>query len=72
MAEKEFNKYLVLKWENLLDICEYDKELKQSLSHLTYAYNSLFPQNNYIVVNQDETYAEEIWQTILRNEDAKS
>jgi diadenosine tetraphosphate (Ap4A) HIT family hydrolase len=29
------------------------------------------PCNNYIIVNQDEPYAEEVWMTILRGEEAK-
>ena len=28
--------------------------------------------NRYIVCNQDEPYAEEVWQTILKGEDAKN
>ena len=74
-AVKEENKYLVLKWDDiekylsseytnkLQDVCikiQLEREADEKLG-----------TNKYIVVNQDEPYAEEVWQTVLHGEEAK-
>lgn len=72
-AFKKGNKYLVLKW---IDIDKYlngyeQSELLASVCEKIEAYRSLEGKrvNTYIVVNEDEPYAKDVWMLI---EKAKS
>ena len=71
MAEKDEGKYLVLKWEHLFNIAEKDDSFKVSLNHITYVYEQWHKLHEYIIVNQDEGYADEIWDLILKREREK-
>lgn len=74
MAEKE-DKYFVLKLD---DLAEYttpgDRAFLDKIAHKVSAYrrvNGKEPHNRYIVCNQDEPYAEDVWRVILHGEDSK-
>ena len=74
MAEKE-DKYFVLKLD---DLAEYttpeDRAMLNKIAHKVSAYrrvNGKEPNNRYIVCNQDEPYAEDVWRVILSGEDNK-
>lgn len=74
MAKKIEEIFFVLKWsdiEKYLD--KFDQkllsELCDKITVRRIAEGKHF--NNYIVCNQDEPYAEKVWQTILDGEDAK-
>lgn len=78
-AEKE-NKYMVLKLEDLDNFfSDFTKGLfttdeeKQHIDSITWkeVLAAVKNDNKYIVCNQDEPYAELIWQIILLGEDAK-
>ena len=73
MVEKS-EKYLVLKWEELKDIYELFPETEAQMAnilvkHTLYRKFCAKSKNNYIVVNQDESYAEELWKFILDSKD---
>lgn len=75
MAEKE-DKYVVFKLEDLKHLCEVEQQVADSFEYVARRYN-LFRKFNgkpiakYIVCNQDEPYADDVWNTILEGEDKK-
>lgn len=80
MNAKKENKYLVLKLEKLDNFFEqFTKGLlttpleSEHIDSITWkeVIEAVKNDNKYIVCNQDEPYAEEVWQTILKGEDAK-
>jgi hypothetical protein len=80
MAEKEEHKYLVIKQSDLDDYFGYGlqpmprwklklfEDFKAMLKELN---AGRIKPNKYIVCNQDEPYAEEVWQLILDGERKK-
>ena len=79
MAEKEERKYIVIK---MADLDKISKQMRQNnwdvhLENILEAIRILRDNdgrptdNKYIICNQDEPYAEKVWQTILEGEDAK-
>lgn len=80
MKAKKENKYMVIKLEDLEEyfsqftfgLFTTDEESKH-IGTLTWdeVIKAVKNDNKYIVCNQDEPYAEEVWQTILKGEDAK-
>ena len=80
MKAKKEDKYLVIKLENLeryfsqftKGVFTTDEE-QNNLDTLTWneVLHALQNGNKYIVCNQDEPYAELVWQIILLGEDAK-
>ena len=80
MTAKEEDKYLVLKREDLDNyFSQYTKETFTNAEEQAVieqvpffeVINGLNNKNKYIVCNQDEPYAELVWQIILLGEDAK-
>lgn len=78
MAVKEFDKYIVIKKEDLdyvFDSHHFLKEMFGVIIHLVEIYRIVQnkrPHNDYIVCNQDESYAEAVWRIILEGEDKKN
>lgn len=76
MAEKQYDKYLIIKWatiEKHLSINEseqFDILLDCARLRQQSAENKL-RNNKYIICNQDEPYAEDVWQVILAGEAEK-
>lgn len=64
MAEKEI-KYVVIKLSHLRTRLTVEEQ-----DILCTLLKKLSNSNNYIVCNQDEPYADKVWQTILEGEDA--
>lgn len=80
MADKEWNKYFVLKNADLKQFLENydpDDELLNALQDVVVGIQKMRieqgknPDNEYIVCNQDETYADDVWDLILKGEDSK-
>lgn len=80
MADKELNKFFVLKNADLkqfLDKHDKDEELLIALQKIVEGIKQMRvkqgknPDNNYIVCNQDEPYADDVWDLILQGEDKK-
>jgi len=76
MADKE-NKYIVLKIDDLDDILDLSPELKPMFSKILTKYDKyreLCGKEHavYIVCNQDEHYADKVWEIILDGEDLKN
>jgi len=81
MKAKKEDKYLVIKLKDLDNYFnQYTKGVfttedeQNIIDTLTWneVLHDLQNDNKYIVCNQDEPYAEEVWQIILKGEDAKS
>jgi len=80
MKSKKENKYVVIKRDDLDNffsnftkgLFTTDEEEKY-MDSLTWkeVFGSVKNDNNYIVCNQDEPYAELVWKIILMGEDAK-
>ena len=80
MKAKKEEKYIVFKKEDLENffskftkgVFTTEKELK-TINNVTWkeVVDAVSNKNKYIVCNQDEPYAELIWQIILMGEDAK-
>ena len=66
MEFKKENKYFVLKWKDINQLPESLKEGLQAAAGWIHAGKKLegFPYNSYIVVNEDEPYAEAVWKLI--------
>ena len=67
MTFKRYNKYLVLKWEDIEKFLgEVDKKLLEDMCSCITANRHYGGKkdNAYIVVNEDEPYAEQVWQLI--------
>ena len=71
MTFKRYNKYLVLKWEDV------DKALGETNHRLLYDLAGMIDKhrtslgkkpNSYIVVNEDEPYAEIVWKLVKAGE----
>lgn len=80
MKAKKENKYMVLKLEDLDNFfSQYTKGVfttpaeQDEINSVPFVYviEQLKNDNKYIVCNQDEPYAEEVWQIILKGEDSK-
>ena len=80
MTKKE-NKYLVFKLEDLENyFSQFTKgkftteDEQNNIDTLTWneVTHALQHDNKYIVVNQDEFYADAVWRIVLEGEDAKS
>jgi len=80
MKSKKEEKYLVIKLEDLDNyFSQFTKgvfttdEEQNIIDTLTWkeVLHDLQNDNKYIVCNQDEPYAEEVWQIILKGEDDK-
>lgn len=65
MAEKEYDKFIVIK---RADLCKLSVDQRSVLYDILEKVDN---QNKYVVCNQDEPYAEEVWQTILDGETKK-
>lgn len=78
MAARKENKFYVFKKQDVLDLMRSSEEFKDAYStvelmlqdHRKKAGKDPWP--DYIVCNQDEPYAERVWQEILRGEDEKA
>jgi len=75
MAEKQ-DKYVVLKLQDLEELCELDTDVAKELENVCRKYNAYRALNGklsakYIVCNQDEPYADDVWNAILNGEDKK-
>jgi len=75
MAEKKI-KFVVFKKEHLDKLCDLDPQVASSLQHVQDSYEIYRkfcgrPEAKYIVCNQDEPYADKVWNTILNGEDEK-
>lgn len=72
--QKEHDKYLVMKWDYLLGFLTVE-QVRDLTTLLNIANEERkrrgFPDNRYIVCNQDEPYAEKVWQMILDGEREK-
>ena len=76
MAEKE-EKYIVFKIDDMRDTCDLYSHVEASLQVVQKWYEKYraFCKKkpaSYIVCNQDEPYAEEVWKVILDGEDVKN
>ena len=81
MAEKEENKYLVIKIDDVKKLAErvgcVDPLSEMTIYGLVQSIIRMREEegrptdNKYIVCNQDEPYAEKVWQTILEGEERK-
>lgn len=76
MAEKQYDKYFIVKWSTLVkylsphELEQFDILLGRMRQRQQSTENK--PRSNkYIICNQDEPYAEDIWQAILAGEAAK-
>jgi len=78
MAEKEFDKYIVIKKEELDYILDVNPVLKKTFDATVALIEAMRvgrnkkPRNNYIVCNQDEPYAAAVWKIVLDGEDKKN
>lgn len=82
-ANKEMNKYFVIKnadLENYFEhFCPVDKkdDLVIAIQEVVEGIKDMrkklckTPDNKYIVCNQDEPYADDVWDVILKGEDEK-
>lgn len=78
MAKKE-NKFfaLIIPMKDYNGFIEMKPEVEPLLSNISKAYAQYRksigkkPYNEYIICNQDEPYAEEVWQIILKGEEKK-
>ena len=71
MKTKDLSKYIVFKTEDLIDVFEVFPETKDQFNNLADKYNKYRKlcgkkPNSYIVVNQDEKYADAVWDLILK------
>jgi len=77
MVEKEYDKFYVFKKEDLDAVLDKNPLLAehfaviQSLVTLHRISRNKKPKNRYVVCNQDEPYAEQVWQLILDGEKKK-
>ena len=77
MAEKEWDKFYVFKKEEMDAVLDKNPILGrcfhtiQNLIQLERISRNKKPNNRYIVCNQDEPYAEEVWKIILDGEKKK-
>ena len=83
MANKKENLYLTIKWSKINTVLT---ETEQDILHILLdkidwhfgkvlnGRTSLntFKVNKYIICNQDEPYADKVWEIILEGEDAKA
>ena len=74
MAEfKRENKYLVLKWGDI-EKClgEVDKKLLEEMCNCITANRHYYGKkdNFYVVVNEDEPYAEQVWELIKKHQES--
>ncbi len=71
---KQEGKYLVLKWEDI-EKClgEVDKKLLEEMCNCIAANRHYYGKkdNFYVVVNEDEPYAEQVWKLIEQSETSK-
>lgn len=74
MAEKEFDKFIVFKKDELDVVLTNNPLLKdyfkciETLVQLYRIAHNKKPVNGYVVCNQDEPYAEQVWKIILDGE----
>ena len=74
---KKENKYLVIKWDDVNKYLTADEqgEMDGILNMIDKgrrkADKSPLDQNKYLIVNQDEPYADLVWQIIIMGEKAK-
>ena len=76
MIENELKKYIVLNIEDLEEMRESIPQLYDGIYYLITYYNEYRilngkHENKYIVCNQDEPYADKVWETILEGEKQK-
>ena len=76
MAEKE-EKHIVFKIEDFKDVMDLHPNLKPAILEAQRLYDKYREfrgkkQASYVVCNQDEPYAEEVWRIILEGEDVKA
>ena len=77
MAEIQRDKFIVIKTEDFLEAAKAAPHIKGAMTAIDNAVTSLrrrtgrtvMPQ--YIVCNQDEPYADRVWDVILGGEDSK-
>ena len=67
--EKKENKFLVVKWEWLAE--NLNATERTILKHLLDKGIEGKPEHSYYVVNEDEPYAEKVWELIKKGEEAK-
>lgn len=78
MAEKQ-EKYVILKADEVHYLRAHNDDFADAWETVEDQIKALrehkgksdIGRNEYIICNRDEPYAEEVWQTILRGEDAK-
>ena len=65
---KREEKYLVLKWDDISSMSEANQELLMEIIDLLQIRRRIDgkKQNTYVVVNEDEPYAEKVWELIKR------
>lgn len=67
--KRRYDKYLVLKWEDIDNLLNpYSKETLVHLISVIQAHRDIQgkKENTYVVVNEDEPYAEKVWKLIER------
>ena len=67
--EKKENRFLVVKWEWLAE--NLNATERTILKHLLDKGIEGKPEHSYYVVNEDEPYAEKVWELIKKGEEAK-
>ena len=73
--KRDYDKYLVLKWDDIRaflsdrdcysldDLCKHIDKCRAVIGKTP---------NSYVVVNEDEPYAEQVWELIKQGEEGKS
>lgn len=70
--KKEEDKFVVFKNNTITELMGLSQEFADKFMWLVKRYNDFVPKpNKYIVCNQDEPYAEEVWNAILQGETRK-
>lgn len=68
------NKYLVLKWDDIQKhLSDVEREaLDDLIDNIAIGrMGKRKTENNYVVINEDEPYAEQVWQLIQKHWEAK-
>ena len=70
--KKEQNKFIVFKNSKISELMELSPEFARRFVDCIRRYNEyVIPEHKYIVCNQNEPYAEDVWDVILQGETRK-
>jgi hypothetical protein len=75
-TEKEHNKYFVINKDHLAQMARVNPEVSDAITLLATEYTKFLSDTNrkahsFLVINQDEPYASEVWDLVLMHEEAK-